>query len=565
MKIKEITTNTEINLTKNNFIASGGEGEIYKIKNKCYKIYTDPSKMLPQGKIKELSLLHSPNIINPISLLEDGKGKYVGYSMKFMDDCITLCNIFPSAFKQRNNIKINSINKLILIMKSIVQEFHKNKMLIVDMNEYNFLVHDKYFDSLYLIDIDSSQTLSYPATAIMESIRDFHAKIWSEMSDWFSFAVLTFQMYTGLHPFRGKHPKIKDFPERIKQNLSVYNKDVTIPAFIQNFQDLIPKNFNEWYKIIFSSDKRDVPPNSFEGPIIKAVQKVIQKIGDFVIELFKEYDSNVILYNDYCITERGFYINNRLYENIAVYSKILKIYDKNILRYYSCIVKDKRLKIWDIINKIEISHIIDAQHIIEPAKNYSFNSEILYIINEFILYTFKIIPQYSNVSIIKITDLTYSYRLFNNVIIQQILDSTFVILLRGIDKICENIKINELSKQRIINAELNNNILIVITELKGKLRRYIIKFNIKTQYFENYIILSDEEIHGDTNINFVVLDNGICILSDLEKGLILFRSNFEDKNINIINNTNIAGYKLYCQQNKVLYADDNKLYSLKMK
>ena len=36
------------------------------------------------------------------------------------------------------------INLLITSMKGVVEEFHKNKSLIVDMNEYNFLVKDKY-------------------------------------------------------------------------------------------------------------------------------------------------------------------------------------------------------------------------------------------------------------------------------------------------------------------------------------------------------------------------------------------------------------------------------------
>ncbi len=564
MKVKEVTTNSEITLTKNNFVAAGGEGEIYRLKNKCYKIYTDSSKMLPQGKIKELSQLHLNNIINPISLLEDVKGNYVGYSMNFVDDCITLCAMFPPAFKQRNNIKIDSINKLVETMKLVVKEFHKNKMLVVDMNEYNFLIHDKYFDNLYLIDVDSCQTQSYKATAIMESIKDYHTTPFSEFSDWFSFAILTFQMYTGLHPFKGgKHPKIKNFTERMQQNISVYNKDVSVPAFIKDFENLIPKNFNDWYKIIFNSNKRDFPPDSFEGKVAKIIQKVIQKNASFITELFKEFLSNVIYYNsDFCITERGLVIGHRVYDNIASYSKVVKINDSK--KYYSCIIKNKQVKIKDVIGDKEINCDVQAEYIIEPAKNFKINSELLYIINNCTLNILKISSKFNNVQISKLVDLAYSYKVLNNVIVQQVLDSVFVVLLRGIDKVYENIKINELAKQRIINAELNNNILIIITEVKGKLKRYIIKFDTKTQYYETYKILSIDEV-TDTDINFIVLDSGICILSDIDKGLILFRMGFEDTTINIINDTDISGFKLYTDGSKALYADKNKLLSFKMK
>lgn len=571
MKIIEELTNQQLSLTKQNYKAAGGEGEIYKINNKAYKIYFDSAKMLPVGKIKELQRLNSNNIVRPISLLKDLANKYVGYSMNFVDDCVTLCQLFPLSFKQRNNIKIDNINKLIEIMKSIFQEFHKNKMLIVDANEYNFLIHDKQFDNLYLIDVDSCQTPSYPATAIMTSICDYQYKAFTEMSDWFSFAILTFQMYTGLHPFKGKHPKVNLLEDRMRQNLSVYDKKVSVPAFIQNFESLIPKNFNEWYKIIFNSNKRDFPPDSFEGQVIQVLQKVIQKSVQFIIELYEEYKiyndykANVIsLNNDLCLTEKGLYIGKRLYENIVPYSKFVKVKYNNDYKIYSLIIKGKELKIKNVIEDKIVTCDLHAQYIIEPAKNYKINSEILYIINNDTLLSLKIVSQHELIGVAKLVDLAMSYQVFNNVIIQSVLDTVYIVLLRGIEGVCENIKINELVKQRIVNAELNNNILIVITEQKGKLKRYIIKFGTRTKYYEDYIIFSDEEV-SDVDINFIVLDTGVCILSDIDKGLILFRTGFEDKNINIITDEQIMGRKLCSYQNKALYIDENKIYSFKMK
>ena len=42
MKVKIQKTNKEINLTKNKFINSGGEGSIYAYRGTAFKIYQNP-------------------------------------------------------------------------------------------------------------------------------------------------------------------------------------------------------------------------------------------------------------------------------------------------------------------------------------------------------------------------------------------------------------------------------------------------------------------------------------------------------------------------------------------
>ena len=49
--------NTTVSLSNNDFLAKGGEGEVYVKGSTAYKIYTDKSKMIPAGKIQELSSL----------------------------------------------------------------------------------------------------------------------------------------------------------------------------------------------------------------------------------------------------------------------------------------------------------------------------------------------------------------------------------------------------------------------------------------------------------------------------------------------------------------------------
>ena len=53
--IVEVDGDGKHTLTDKHFIASGGEGSVFKKNGKAFKIYNDISKMIPVGKIQELS------------------------------------------------------------------------------------------------------------------------------------------------------------------------------------------------------------------------------------------------------------------------------------------------------------------------------------------------------------------------------------------------------------------------------------------------------------------------------------------------------------------------------
>ena len=563
MKVKEIKTNQEVDLNNKNFLASGGEGSVYRIQNKCYKIYNDKNKMIPTGKVQELQVLQSKNIINPLSLLTDSKGRYIGYSMNYISECVTLCNLFPLSFKNRNNIKLEDINKLVLSIKNIFDIFHNNKMLIVDANEYNFLVKDKYFNDIFLIDTDSCQTPSYPATAIMESIKDFHTKSFSVMSDWFSFAILAFQLYTGLHPFKGKHKDINSFTDKMKKNISVYNSEVTVPAFIRNFESLIPVNYNEWFKIMFTTTNRELPPLSFTDAMIKVLKQIVVKNSKLDIELLKTFTSNIVFMKENIVlTLDGLYIKDRLFKDIAPYSEIVTIDFNNITQVYSCITKNDKLMVRNVLDQKNIECDILSQHIVVSAPNKKIGNNKLYSIYNNILSSIDFYPKFNSLSITKLSDLSSSYKVYQGVIFQPILDTVYVTLLRGIQGALETIQVKELIGYRIINAELKENVLIVTSELKGSIKRFIIRFYTNDIFYDKYSIQVQDNIL-DTNINFIVLDSGVCILSDINQGLFLFRTNPDDCTFNLLDDLSIVGYKLYSNNNDAYYVEDNKIFKFK--
>ncbi|HEX7773949.1 MAG TPA: hypothetical protein VF435_16120, partial [Pyrinomonadaceae bacterium] len=225
-----------VQLGRMEFKAQGGEGAVYVKGPTAYKIYADPSRCIAQAKIDELSSLVQSNIIRPVRLILDNKNTPVGYTMRAVGKAHSLCRLFPKAFRQRNNITPEITLRLVRQLQTGVLHVHTNGVLIVDLNEMNFLVSAD-FAELFFIDVDSYQTPSFPATALMESVRDRHATTHTTSSDWFAFAVVSFQIFVGIHPFKGTYAPLQHLPDnaakldaRMRGNISVLHSGVTVPA-----------------------------------------------------------------------------------------------------------------------------------------------------------------------------------------------------------------------------------------------------------------------------------------------------------------------------------------------
>ena len=139
----------------------------------------------------------------------------------------------------------------------------------------NFLC-DKKFKDIYAIDVDSYQTPSFHATALMESVRDRHSpNVFNEGTDWFSFGIISFNMMIGIHPYKGKHDTLKTLDDRMLKNISVLNKTVSIPPVCYDLK-IIPTNYIKWFEAIFEHGKRMSPPT--ENEIVQAIIAKVKTI-----------------------------------------------------------------------------------------------------------------------------------------------------------------------------------------------------------------------------------------------------------------------------------------------
>lgn len=275
MTIKDERNNT-INLTNNNFLASGGEADVYLIGNTVYKIFQNGRESSFIQKLNTLKGLDKNTIIHPNSILFDMGGNFVGYSMQYVNDGESLSKLFTKSYKSRNNITTDTLLSLIENMRNTTEFIHNKNCLIVDGNENNYVFNKKAVSHPYFIDVDSYQTKDHKATAFSPIITDplalKNGMSFSKESDWYSYAIVTFQLLTNIHPFKGNHPKYtkKDVLLRMADNVSVFNKEVQMPSSVEDFS-IIPKGLLGWYEDLFVKGIRTAPPsNMFQNAPVKA-------------------------------------------------------------------------------------------------------------------------------------------------------------------------------------------------------------------------------------------------------------------------------------------------------
>ncbi len=550
-----------LTLSKSDFLSSGGEGEIFVKGQTAFKIYTDPKKMIPLGKIQELSVISNPNVIKPEDVLLNEKNDPIGYNMRFVKDTYSLCQLFNKPFKDRNNLDNNKILNLVKNLRYLVQSVHNEKILIVDLNELNFLV-SKDFSECYAIDVDSWKTPNFKPSAIMDNIRDRHSAnlVFNEGTDWFSFGIIAFQLISGINPYKGTHPIIKTLDERMLKNVSVFHKDVSVPKCVSSF-DIIPNALKSWFKAVFDEGKRLPPPTDFDKAItiISQVQKITGS-NIFNVKELEEFIGNIIsVYYDYnktVLTDKHLSIN-KIIDSVPTEAHIISLPRQNSI--LSAWVDKGKIQLRNSLYKTDIPFDFDVNDLMVYQNRLygkTENSVVEVKLNEL---GNKIIPSVNIVAQI----LPHSSKMFDGCLIQNLLGAIYVSIF---PKTSEHYQfhVKELDNYKIIDAKFDNNVLMIIGQ------------NRKSKKYDKLIIRFDALLNGsydlreinDINyqdINFVVLDSGNCVhLLDEEK-LEIFSNRKNSSSIKEIDDKIITtDMKLFKHSGGILFSKNNKLFSLKM-
>lgn len=499
----------EVTLTQGDFVAAGGEGQIYGKGSTAYKIYHNPGKMIPVGKIAELAVLTHPDISRPDRVLLDPKSHQpVGYTTRFIRDAMPLCQILTRAFREREGLDHPKMLALVQNLQEIVRHVHKAGLLIVDLNEMNFLV-DRLMSKIYAIDVDSYQTPHYPATALMPSVRDWRTALgdFTEGSDWFSFACVAYQMFTGIHPYKGKHPTLHGFEARMQAGVSVFDPSVSVPKVVYPM-DVIPPAYRAWFKAVLQDGKREAPPTSLTAVTVAAVLSRHITSGDNldIVELLR-FTHDVLGFVDYggatvVWTSEGVYVDSRRVSDPIPNTKAVGFSPK-MNRAVVASVNDGMLGLFDTSTRTKIPVALRADEVM------SYGGRIYVRSRDRIL---EIVLTDAGQSVVASTRLAadvleHATRLYDGVALQNLLGSPFVSVFPRSGATYQS-RMPELAGYKIVDARYDRRVLMVLGAKGGQYDRLSFRFSEDHSAYQALAPALDVTPAG---LNFIVLDSGVCV------------------------------------------------------
>jgi hypothetical protein len=508
----------EVTLTQKEFVASGGEGSVYARGGVAYKVYADAKRALAPGKITELASLKDPNIIKPeVVLLDPSSNAPVGYTMRFIRDALPLCQVISRAFREREGLDHAKMLKLVVKLQGLVAHTHKAGILIVDLNELNYLVN-KAFDEVYGIDVDSYETAHYPATAIMPSVRDWtvNGHAFTEGSDWFSFACLSYQMFTGIHPYKGKHPTVHGLEERMKANISVFDPAVSVPKVVYPV-DVIPPGYRAWFKAVFQDGKR-VPPPSDPGTFVAAVVAARIVTGGAALDInevaaFRDALLGYVESNGSSVAwlRDGVWVGGR---PVLGPTHVQAIgFSPKMLHAVVAWTEGHDLRLFDATTQQPIAFTLRADDVMGyGGRIYVRSGEriVEVILNDLgnqVVPTPKVVTQV----------LEHASHLYEGVVIQDMLGSAFVSVYPR-SGASHQMRVRELEAYKIVDARYDNRVLMVVGTLKAKAGKYDRLTVVFDEDHTTYAVTSTVHDVVPAGLNYIVLDNGTCVhLTEEEK------------------------------------------------
>jgi len=547
----------KVDLTDRNYVASGGEAAVYKKSKMAYKIYHDRSKMIPVGKIRELQKIQLANVLVPQSIIRDMSNKAIGYTMPFISSSVAVCRLFTKAYRTQHRVSKQKVAMLVREIQSTLKKIHGSDCLVVDLNELNIMVGSGH-KVPYFIDTDSYQTASHKATAIMPSVRDPLVKgnNFTEESDWFSFAIIAFQLYIGIHPYKGRHPdyRVADWLQRMADGISVFHKDVSLPKTCNDFS-IIPQAHLDWFKLVFVDNERCEPPQPDAiGQVMATVTvKTITVDDKFSVNLELEYPEDVVRMYDfmgvrYAVTTDAVYQEKKQIASIKDDDQVMLCETTN-MRPVLCRLKGEDL-LFEDASGYWLGHLKARDCMYRDGCFYSVygdkltESRFLYT-NGKVLHTARIA---ANIS-------AFSTKVFDGVVMQD-LCGTWYATVPYEAGYCAVKALKELCGFKVLEARSESNVLIVLGESKGKYTRFIFVFDSK---FTSYTVRKQDGV-GYGVVNFTVKPDGVAILAKDDEVEI-----FKDKKAKLVKDPPFdSSTRLFNILGSIHYIDGEKVFPVSL-
>lgn len=554
------------------FLAEGGEGKLYVKKDRVYKIWHDDHQLVPVAKLHELQQLDHAQIVRPLSALYDTSGNARGYMMsRVPQGAITLPRLFTTSYWLANNINLQMIMELVQNIREVIAFIHGKGFLQVDGNEFNYLVTDKYRRP-WFVDVDSYQTPGYPATGIMLSVRDYTRDHFDEGTDWYSFAVVAFQLLSGIHPYKGRHPDYKKgkLEARVRNHASVLDTGVGLPPSVRDF-NRIPRTWLDWFKAVFVRGERLPAPDGKVRVDVSRQARIIEDGKQVEIRTLAKYSDPVSEFrhhNGRWVVRAGdsLYVGQQRYTwptgaqdyimDLAGNPVFLKITDGKLVLLAKKTPGDKQ-------TGITVSTDADQVFVFDNIA-YVLNGENLMELDYHELGGSR---QLAVTSVRKI--LPHATTRYAGMLAQSVMGRIHLMLPGGKGRMWI-VAVPELDQYRIVDAIYRSGVAVFrVADSNGQYKHIRLLFDAQKTTYDMEELAETEDV-----MNFVVLDKGrggnvlVSLPGDnrMELMKVTTITAGEETEIRVIEDDRIQSeMRLVNDANRVAFFNDKAIYSIKMK
>lgn len=563
----------EVTLAQSDFVAQGGQASVYRKGASAYKVYSDPKAAIPEAKFGELARIQDPHVVKPEDLLLEPRTQTtIGYTMGFVQNTHSLCQLFTRAFRDRNSVTNDRVIELTGRLREHVANVHKAGVVIVDLNELNILV-DSSFADLFLIDVDSYQTRSFRAEVIMPSVRDWSVSPsqYSDLSDWFSYAVLAFQMFVGLHPYKGRHDKSASVPpeqrleHRMKSHVSAFNAEVSVPKVCYPV-DVIPQTFREWLRAVLEDGKRLAPPDPKGGPIAAlpiAAPTVVFTGGSLVVTEIGSYQGEVLDYAEsggsrLVLTTECLYLDERKLPYQARAGAAFVGFSPRMGRPLLLRLAGGQVTVTDLRGRSESDLPSHASELQRSGERFYIRSRTRVLEVDLNDMAAGVLPTASHA----VADVLESAsRLWEGCAIQSMLGAVYVSLFPK-SRAGYQVRVPELDAYQIVEAKFDGGVLMMLGATKGRYDRLVFRFDTE---FASYDARAVENV-APAGLNFVVLPGGVCVSVSETEAIEAFGSAMGAKSIRVVDDAAIGSdMRLFRIGGRAGFARGGKLFTMSIK
>lgn len=496
-----------VDLRQEHFVAQGGQGAVYAVGDTAFKVYADPSAMIPVGKVADLAAIADPDVIKPQRLIADGQGRPIGYTMRFVRDTVPLCSLFPPVYRQRHGITPETILALIRRIQAGVAQVHRAGCLVVDLNELNFLTGSNHAD-VYFIDVDSYKTPNYPPTALMESVRDRLSppNTFTEGTDWFAFAITSFQLFVGIHPYKGKHPTVRDLDGRMRAKLSALNREVSLPAACLPL-NVIPPAYLDWYRAVLEGGERVPPPADLVRFVAAAAKAMPAASSDRLTvteiqALAGTITAHVSVSGAWCALAGGsLFADGREVPARPTFVATAIATTPRMGRPILAALAGDRLRLWDATGRADVAFpaVAHALMATEGRLYVRSGTQILEVVLS------EVGDRVVAAGVPVGNVLEHATSLHDGVAVQDLLGSKWLSLFPR-SRCCYQVRIGELDGCKVIDARLSRNVLMVLAARGGTYSRMVFRFDDAFAVYDVRIVADV----APSGVNFATLDSGVC-------------------------------------------------------